>query len=229
MLKKFKGFKQFIAGVLVGAIMFGSVGVFAETVKSIQATLNNVKISVNGKTLDLKDSKGNPLQPINYNNTNYLPVRAIAESLDMNVGFNSVSNTIELTGKEENVLSENTTQIVNTEITTNIPNTTTTQTLDNALVSYNENGLVVVETQGEKYIEAYSLSTKLQNTNFRIFTNTSFGFYLQKKNNVGFENVSTFIKYRHDNDESNIKRFNNGKLYISYNDYLNIIKPLIGE
>jgi predicted house-cleaning noncanonical NTP pyrophosphatase (MazG superfamily) len=89
--------KQFIAGLIVGVMLMSAV--FAGT-QTIEAFYNNIKISVDGKAVELKDAVGNSVDPFIYNGTTYLPVRAIAEALGMEVKFNETTNTVELAKKE---------------------------------------------------------------------------------------------------------------------------------
>jgi hypothetical protein len=92
-------FKQFIAGLIVGAMLLSTITVFAGA-KTIEAFYNNIKISIEGKAVELKDATGNTVEPFIYNGTTYLPVRAIAEALGMEVKFNETTNTVELAKKE---------------------------------------------------------------------------------------------------------------------------------
>ena len=93
-------YKQFIIGIIVGAILFSTVTVFAGT-QTIEAFFNNIKISIDGKAVELKDANGNAIEPFIHEGTTYLPVRAIAEALGMEVKFNETTNTVELTKVKE--------------------------------------------------------------------------------------------------------------------------------
>jgi hypothetical protein len=101
-----KKYKQFLAGLIVGAMLFSTVTVFAGT-QAIEAFFNNIKLSVDGKVVELKDATGNPVEPFIYNGTTYLPVRAIAEALGMEVKFNETTNTVELAKVKEVLKLEN--------------------------------------------------------------------------------------------------------------------------
>jgi hypothetical protein len=89
--------KKFLAGLIIGMMLMGAV--FADT-QTIEAFYNNIKISINGKAVELKDAAGSPVEPFIYNGTTYLPVRAIAEALGMEVKYNETTNTVELVRKE---------------------------------------------------------------------------------------------------------------------------------
>ena len=93
-------YKQFIVGLIVGAMLFSTVTVFAGT-QTIEAFFNDIKISVNGNAVELEDANGNPIEPFIYESTTYLPVRAIAEALGMEVKYNETTNTVELAKAKE--------------------------------------------------------------------------------------------------------------------------------
>jgi flagellar hook assembly protein FlgD len=93
-------YKQFLAGLIVGAMLFSTVTVFAGT-QAIEVFFNNIKISIDGKSVELKDATRNPVEPFIYNGTTYLPVRAIAEALGMEVKYNETTNTVELAKAKE--------------------------------------------------------------------------------------------------------------------------------
>ncbi len=92
-------FKQFIVGIIIAAMLFSFSAVFAEN-KSIVAYFNDIKIQLDGKFIELKDVNENPVRPFIHEGTTYLPVRAIAEALGMEVKYNETTNTVELTKKK---------------------------------------------------------------------------------------------------------------------------------
>lgn len=94
-----KSIKSFVVGIIVGIMLLSAFDVFADN-KNIEAFYNNIKLSIDGKMVELKDTKGNAIEPFIYEGTTYLPVRAIAEALGMEVKFNETTNTVELTKKE---------------------------------------------------------------------------------------------------------------------------------
>jgi hypothetical protein len=93
-------YKQFIVGVIVGAMLFSTITVFAGT-QTIEAFFNNIKISIDGTVVDLKDVAGNPVEPLIYNGTTYAPIRAIAEAFGNEVKFNETTNIIEVAKAKE--------------------------------------------------------------------------------------------------------------------------------
>lgn len=47
----------------------------------------NISVTLDGEKLDLRDAKGNAVEPFMFEGTNYLPVRALAESLGLSVSW----------------------------------------------------------------------------------------------------------------------------------------------
>ena len=58
---------------------------------------NNIKVTLDGSTLALRDSTGATVEPFIIDGTTYLPVRAIAEALGLDVAWDSASSTVRLT------------------------------------------------------------------------------------------------------------------------------------
>jgi hypothetical protein len=168
------------------------------------------------------------VQPLIYNGTTYLPARALAESLNKDIKLNELTNTLEITTrKEETALSEDL-PITPTE-TTEVQ-TTTTENSD--LVTYEEDGLTVVELEnGDKFIELLDVKESLTNTEYQLYYYGANYYILQKLNadNI-YENVDTVFKsINHIFDTEYRKIFNNRTLYLKYDDYINFIKNKIGK
>ena len=87
----------FMAGFITCLLLFASVtSVFAAANgTTISALLNGtVKMMLNSTEFKAKDTSGNILLPITYNNRTYLPVRALAEALNVPIEYVPVTNTI---------------------------------------------------------------------------------------------------------------------------------------
>lgn len=84
---------------IVAALVLSSVfvtGAFAGGT-IIQATLRpDIKVAVDGATKTFYDANGAKVYPISYNNTTYLPVRAIGGLMGKSVGWNESTQTISL-------------------------------------------------------------------------------------------------------------------------------------
>jgi hypothetical protein len=92
--------KGFISGILVSAAILGTLGTATASTGKMTKTVeyNNIGVMVNGKKVDLKDANGNTVEPFMIGGTNYLPVRAVGETLGMDVSWNSKSKTVVMTG-----------------------------------------------------------------------------------------------------------------------------------
>jgi hypothetical protein len=88
-----KSIKGYIAGFLTAAIIFSGTLAFAETTEMIEAIFGRVQLEVDGEAVE-QDT-------LLYNGTTYVPLRAAAEILGMEVGWNEASQTASLTSPEE--------------------------------------------------------------------------------------------------------------------------------
>lgn len=91
-----KSKKMIIATMVFGMAVTGSAGVYAgSNLQKISAYLNHsIGFKVNGAAYTPVDSKGKALAPITYNNTTYLPVRALADVLKVPVTFDASSKQV---------------------------------------------------------------------------------------------------------------------------------------
>jgi len=96
-MKRFS-IKSFIFGVLATALVVGSAlpGFAEATMKTAELYYNSIKVRLNGKILELRDAKGNPVEPFVMDGTTYLPVRAIAEALGLQVEWDGETQTVVL-------------------------------------------------------------------------------------------------------------------------------------
>lgn len=95
---KKSGLKGFFAGVLTTLLLVSTICMAGATVTNIQKTLEykDIQVSLDGKKLDLKDAKGNAVEPFMLDGTNYLPVRALSEALGLDVSWDGSTNTVVL-------------------------------------------------------------------------------------------------------------------------------------
>lgn len=96
-----KQWKSFLGGVLVCLLLVSLIGSAAATVgrKAVEVDYNNIKVTMNGKTVNLVDANGNAVEPFAINGTTYLPVRAVADALGLDVGWDGATTTVKLTSK----------------------------------------------------------------------------------------------------------------------------------
>src|SRR5690554_3572427 len=87
-----KELKKFILGFLCGAVIFSASASIAQNgFETVTAYINKtVSIMLNGEKVVLKN------QVINYKNTNYLPIRDVAELTGLDVNWNGELNRVEL-------------------------------------------------------------------------------------------------------------------------------------
>ncbi len=85
--------KGFIIGTITTVMLFSTVA-FGDTVtKNIEVVLNSVNLTVNGESVQADN--------ILYNGTTYVPIRAIADMLGKEVGWNGDTNTASINDKAE--------------------------------------------------------------------------------------------------------------------------------
>lgn len=94
-----KNYKSFFAGMLTMLLIVCLTGTALATTGKVTKELEyrNISVSLDGKKLDLRDAKGNAVEPFMFEGTNYLPVRALAESLGLNVAWDGKTATVVLT------------------------------------------------------------------------------------------------------------------------------------
>lgn len=102
-----KSKKMIIATMVFGMAVTGSAGVYAGTnLQKISAYLNhNIGFTVNGAAYTPVDASGKTLAPITYNNTTYLPVRALADVLKVPVTFDASSKQVILGSTNSSVVT----------------------------------------------------------------------------------------------------------------------------
>lgn len=91
--------KLLIAAALIALIATSmSIGALAATsMEKITAYLNKgITFKLNGSTWTPKDSNGKVIYPITYNNTTYLPVRAVSEATGIKINWDGKTQTISM-------------------------------------------------------------------------------------------------------------------------------------
>lgn len=97
-MKKIKGL---VIGILIGTIMSATIANAATLYNVIN---QGIKIVIDGQRLNPTDANGKKVEPIIYNGTTYLPVRAIASALGKEVYWDGPNYTVylgEMGGKLE--------------------------------------------------------------------------------------------------------------------------------
>ena len=98
-----KNFKGFVAGMLTMLLIVSMAGTVSATNGKVMKELEyrDIKVSLDGEILDLRDAQGNVVEPFKFDGTNYAPVRAIAQILGLNVAWDGKNATVLLTTPEE--------------------------------------------------------------------------------------------------------------------------------
>jgi len=94
--------KRWMAAGMTAALLVGvSAGAYATSnLKEIKAFLNpDLKVQLNDITFTLKDEQGNDVFPITYEGNTYLPLRGLAQQLDLSVAWDGAGNKVILKGK----------------------------------------------------------------------------------------------------------------------------------
>lgn len=97
-----KWMRGYIAGLLTALLVCGlAVTAGARTGKVTQELdYRDIRVSLDGKVLDLRNAIGEKVEPFMFGGTNYLPVRALAEALGLNVAWDGKEVMVVLTTPE---------------------------------------------------------------------------------------------------------------------------------
>ncbi len=117
-----KELKGFISGVIATALVLTFI-VPAYAAYQKQATLNynDIKIKVDGEMMTPTDATGAVVEPFIIDGTTYLPVRAIANALDLSVNWDGETKTINLMSEDQPTEENQLTEVENMEITLSTP------------------------------------------------------------------------------------------------------------
>ncbi len=107
-----KSFKSYMAGFITCLLLcLTVVTAAADGDRTITATLKaTTKMKLYGKDFTPKETDGSYVLPISYNGRTYLPVRSLAEALNIPVEYDANTQTIWMGGKIETVPVDSTAQ-----------------------------------------------------------------------------------------------------------------------
>lgn len=83
--------KGFIAGVCITALLAGTATVFA---KQIDVAMGGIKVYWDGVEQTLRNAKGDKVEPLIYDGTTYVPLRALAGLLGKDVDWNQNEQSV---------------------------------------------------------------------------------------------------------------------------------------
>ena len=95
--------KGYAAGLITALLIGCLIGTASASVGKVMQELEyrNIRVSLDGEILDLRNAIGDPVEPFMFGGTNYLPVRALAESLGLHVAWDGANATVVLTSPEK--------------------------------------------------------------------------------------------------------------------------------
>lgn len=95
-----RNWKTWITGGLVLTVLVGILAIPSLAMtgrKTANLDYHNMKVTLNGQTLDLRDADGNSVEPFTIDGTTYLPVATIGRALGLNVAWDAANQTVVLT------------------------------------------------------------------------------------------------------------------------------------
>ncbi|NLB52239.1 MAG: copper amine oxidase N-terminal domain-containing protein [Syntrophomonadaceae bacterium] len=95
-MQKFTKIKYFLLGVLLTAVFSSTISpaIANQVNRKLDATYNNIKIVVDGETIDPRDANGNVVEPFIVDGTTYLPVRPLCEAVGYNLKWDGSTQTV---------------------------------------------------------------------------------------------------------------------------------------
>ena len=91
-----KTIKGYVLGFITATLLITGIGYAANTTTLYDVITNGVKIVIDGQKLNPTDANGNTVEPIIYNGTTYLPVRAVANAFGKAVYWDGPNYTVYL-------------------------------------------------------------------------------------------------------------------------------------
>ncbi len=88
-----------IDGIVEDMVFSSAVQFPQPVIKTITATYTGTKITLDGKAITPKDANGKTVEPFAVKGTTYLPIRAVANALGLEVGWNQATKTVTLSSK----------------------------------------------------------------------------------------------------------------------------------
>ncbi|MCI8303598.1 MAG: hypothetical protein HFF52_03115 [Lawsonibacter sp.] len=89
-----KSFRRTLTLAAVAAMLVGTAAASNITKRTIEVYYPDIKMVIGGQEVALQDAAGNSVSPFLYNNTTYLPIRAVSEALGQEVTVGSEGDTM---------------------------------------------------------------------------------------------------------------------------------------
>jgi len=92
-----QNFKGFLVGVIVTALVIGSVFA-APALETINIARGGINVLFMDMPMELVDDQGNPIEPMIYNDRTFIPLRAMMETFGFVVEWDSDNYTVYVIG-----------------------------------------------------------------------------------------------------------------------------------
>lgn len=93
-------FRRVLPAFLVTLLLCTIVAYATTGSQTVTVDYRDIKVTYDGTTVELMDATGAPVEPFALNGTTYLPVRAVANALGLEVGWDNDTATVILTTPE---------------------------------------------------------------------------------------------------------------------------------
>lgn len=106
MRKEFRIKKAFalivVMSLFATTLISAATGIGRKDITAVLAP--DIKVQLNNKLLQMTDANNDAVEPILYNGTTYLPIRALSENLDLPVGWDAATSTVLLGSTDQKVM-----------------------------------------------------------------------------------------------------------------------------
>lgn len=86
--------KSFIAGACMAVVATGAVTAFASNYVNINASMGGIKCFWDGVEMNMKNANGDVVEPIRYNGTTYVPLRAVGNIVSKEVAYDPATEAV---------------------------------------------------------------------------------------------------------------------------------------
>lgn len=160
---KKRNVSSFLSGVVVTLLIGCLVGsaVAKSGTQTAELAYRDIKVTLDGKSVALTDANGKAVEPFIIDGTTYLPVRAVATALGLNVGWDGSTSTVVLSTEE-------------------IPGQTSTPTQGtqgNEPIVFKGSGDDVLELKDLNYLYCFRISGNSSSDHFAVKTYDAKGNY----------------------------------------------------
>lgn len=149
---------------LIGMLSMPCFAAGEARTEHVSITYRSIRITLDGVTLNPCDAEGNAAEPFILNGTTYLPVRAIAGALGLDVSWNGESSTVSLTSGGTSTLTAQKAAATNCTVKTAVTYRGIRITLDGTAVSPTDGDGNAVEPfllNGTTYLPVRAIASAL--------------------------------------------------------------------